>query len=456
MDPIKMKWIRNVIVSVIGLLAIVVVLKWAVWKDDEELVAGDWGGPRPECPYHVDTNYTLPGPITNVPEFHDCQRFIVKKGFFRTKVFGALYAIWVREKLDSVVFPLATLTGPPTSLGCSGPPTHIYVHDSSGLCVPAESAGANIQSSLTFEATGVAVALVYSYGGRYHPLGIEPAFNCLYLYHPGADTTVWQAKMVPVQKEADCFANVNPAAVTGKLLYVRPFIPQGYAAQDYPPVGRWDRDSTTGRYYAGLRCRAAWCEIGPEGFHPSNGYTVASATALLRRTFEIKGWYDEQYLAVPSGNDVVPGPVKGTAFPDPALDALKLSDYDATTWIPVAYTVLHGGPGPYKDKLNFEAGAVPGVMNTVQFCHGDKDDLVKSKERCLPEAWRSKLTCGPATGEGEWWAMITSAAQKDTVYRCVTFRGHPGIVMPGTVRWRWLASDETIWVRCTEGCCQVN
>jgi hypothetical protein len=435
------------------LLAVLVVLAGAYFilkpSPDEDIVAGfavaQGMEGRPDCPYDtISQDLTLPGPITRVPEFHDCQRFIVRKGLFnQVKTFGALYAIWVRFKLDSVEFPLPTISGPNSALGCSGA---LVVRDTTGYCVPIDSASRGVVSSLTFTTTAVPVALIYSYGGRYHPLAIEPGYNCLYLYYSSPDTTVWQAKMVPVTKEESCDANVNPATVAGTMLYVKRSAPQGYTGDDYPPVGRWDQDPRSGRYYAGLRCRAAWCEVGPKGFQTSAGYTAATGSPQLTRVFAIKGWYDEQHLAFPSGSDLTPSEVMGTVFPDPRLGELTQADYESQ-WVPVAHTVLNAGPGPYKAKLNFAAGSYPNAMNTMLFCHG-------SEAACIPPSRNGELSCNP--GQGEYWAMIISVAQADTAYRCITYRPHPGIPIPGTIRWRWLTNDETTWARCPEGCCQVQ
>ena len=43
-----------------------------------------------------------------------------------------------------------------------------------------------------------------------------------------------------------------------------------------------------------------------------------------------------------------------------------------------------------------------------------------------------------------------------SAYRCVHRRIHSGEEIPGAVRWRWKEDDETMWVRCPQGCCTVN
>jgi hypothetical protein len=111
-------------------------------------------------------------------------------------------------------------------------------------------------------------------------------------------------------------------------------------------------------------------------------------------------------------------------------------------WKPVAYLLMDGNPGgKYKSKLNLERG-----INKVFYCHG------------------TFASCGETTTEPPcevgadhtWWAKIESAVTHEVKYYCVTRRTHPGLEIPGVVRWRWSEDDETLWVRCPEGCCAVH
>ena len=65
---------------------------------------------HPECPHDWDSHnqppgyitggrFALPGPITNVPEFHDCQKLIVVSG--TDKVYGELAAVFVRYQIEA-------------------------------------------------------------------------------------------------------------------------------------------------------------------------------------------------------------------------------------------------------------------------------------------------------------------------------------------------------------------
>ena len=76
---------------------------------------------------------------------------------------------------------------------------------------------------------------------------------------------------------------------------------------------------------------------------------------------------------------------------------------------------------------------------------------------CCPH--RAQLT-RPRGKAALWFAKIRPAdATKEEVH-CVLRRDHSclrakGVTIPGTARWRWVAKDETSWVRCMFGCCQV-
>jgi hypothetical protein len=59
----------------------------------------------------------------------------------------------------------------------------------------------------------------------------------------------------------------------------------------------------------------------------------------------------------------------------------------------------------------------------------------------------------------EWWLRIVSGTPAKAKYFCVHRRGHEdiaGLDIPGIVRWRWALNDETIWIRCLEGCCEAE
>jgi hypothetical protein len=63
-----------------------------------------------------------------------------------------------------------------------------------------------------------------------------------------------------------------------------------------------------------------------------------------------------------------------------------------------------------------------------------------------------------------WWVRIVSAETgRPVAHRCIrrepTRDGPhpmpPGMKIPGSTRWRWLAEDESGWAECTQGCCEI-
>jgi len=376
-------------------------------------------GPRPECPGEDSLRIAVPlsGPITGIPEFHDCQRFILVRG--TDTVYDSLYAIFAAFHLESL-------------------PNHLDTSSSQApIAVPA--------------------ATVYSYGGVYASLGIRPGFNCLYLW----DSKSWKAKMVP-NPTGNCTPPVNPLAVEGTELEVRVVSNPQYGPPDYPPVARWDWDARRSKQYIGIMCGAAWCEIGDRGFVPSQVFAkllpvdptlVNQPSGLeINRVSKIKGWYDAQLLAVRGSNGRLrPSGVWATFVPHPALDRMDdVANFD-NFWVHVGTVVLSGDLPTYKSKLNFAFDPTQPQSAKIYFCHGNRV-LPGQSGGCEMNA-ASLPTCSPQPDP--WWAKIVSRA--GTVYKCITRRTHPGAGahIPGTVRWRWVLDDEGTWGRCTGGCCTI-
>jgi len=355
----------------------------------------------------------LAGPITNVPEFHDCQQLIKDKGYL------ALYAIFASFQLNKLVDSLDTLAYTITKRAF--PAAEIYSNDTH----------------------------------EYAPLAIKPYFNCLYLYR---DKSQWRANMVSIGKdEKDCSKPLVNPATAGTELKVLPISPK-MNDDAYPPVARWDWDSAHGEQYIGIQCGTAWCEVGSQQFAPMPAMTSGPAFDPIQgftatpeqsaQVYGIKGWYDEQQLAVPGTNGLQPGVVHGIIIPNPVLDQLnQATDFHPVTgkpWVHVATAVVNGS---YSSKLHFSGG-----NNKIYLCYGTATECgVSAAPTCPPPA------------DGKWWAKITSRRWPwpfwlwhNAAYRCVTQRLHPGVTIPGTVRWRWAVNDETGWIRCTNGCCTVN
>lgn len=365
-------------------------------------------------PQTLGPELTVPGVHQNVPEYHDCQRFIVPDARGEGLQYDSIFAIFAAFGLDSLGQGAQEGTGPP-----------IF-------------AAAQIWSENT-----------------YAPLGIDSAgFSCLYLYR--GDGASWNARMVSYgATEVDCTRVRNASGLPpGTELEVRPYTMTGGSGPHYPNVARWDWDEEHRQHYIGIKCgMAQWCEVGEMGnlsvSSPRTDHSNPAWSPNRRRVFEVKGWYDEQYLAEPSTaspTGVRPSAIRGTIFPDTLLGTWDdVSDF-ASRWVPVAKIALAVPDAltvnPYASKLNLGATRPGGPLNELSLCHG-----TKSQCSGVPAS-------APTCGDGLWWTRIVNAETGQAKHRCVIRRALPGVEVVATTRWRWLPDDEGVWERCVEGCCE--
>jgi len=404
------------------------------------------GFERRECPkeWQFDTTRVLvpggrlstPGAVQNVPEFHDCQRFLVQDGRTGQLAYDSIFAIFAAYNLQ-VLDTLALLdTLPQDSLTLRA----VLSRASRGL-------------------TGeewAAAALIWAPDNGYEPLAIEQGLNCLYLRSSGGR---WIASMVPMGfADTSCSKPQPSERVAGTDLEVYVTVAEKALANEVPAAAKWDWDEQSKEQYIGIRCGASWCDVGRRGFQPSKPYLAgipdnASLPAKKRRVYGIKGWYDQQYLAtIPeAGDGVVHTDILGTLFPDPDLGGRGDADFE-DQWVPgaeVALEVPSDTENPYYDKYYF-AGTRPGdtMLNTIELCHGQNCPGLTHADAC--------------SAYDDWWAKITRADDGAVKYRCVSRcdlsaeSGAGGFSVPGTARWRWLAQDEKTWMRCAQGCCETR
>lgn len=367
---------------------------------------------RRECPKLwdrkvLDGGVPLSDETLNIPEFHDCQRFIVGTG--KDRHYDALFAVFAADRLnrlDSVIAEAGDTT----------------------LMVPS--------------------ATIWTDGGKYSALGITGASTCLYMWR---EAGAWKARTLPASADnQNCtqrrvFYPVREER--GELdLSVVPTSFAGLSHADYPAVARWDWDAARGEHYLGIKCGAAWCEIGRKGFTPSPNRDDPGGTPLQRRVVMVKGWYDRQYLATPHGAPVTPSEVEGIITPVPELDGMD--DLTAfNQWTRVATVNLLQPSPEYKAKYNWDG------RSTMSLCHGTRSNCFGWVRTIL--LWWTIPRCGAAYGK-RWWVR-TVASDGSKMERCV-YRWDMGTEhhVIGTARFRWLARDETSWKRCTNGCCEVH
>jgi hypothetical protein len=432
-----------------------------------------------ECPDHDFTTHpgvphmpesdTVPlaGPITNIPEFHDCQRFLDPNG----NRYLALVGIWVSAKLDSLGDRLEResyrINWPIPGGGTVNPDNPFDPRNWR-------------RSPPGSRPYGVAFAEIFSYDAAYSPLGIRKGWNCLYLYRT-QDANQYGAVLTPVDSGRACLHDLTPENAAALVEQVTPLFVRrtdGLRDADYPPVGRWEWDTRYHRQYIGIKCGSGWCEIAADReFSSSPGYApdfaslaaagASPASAELTRVYSVKGWYDEQQLGVSpaatTAGGIVPASFRGIAVPEPVIDTISTAaTFD--TFVVVAHVALDkGGEAVYGGKFNFQDATMPpngpiATLTEVALCTGTRGS-------CLPRG--SELKCGngsiadKALAETTRWFFRVKAPGGRTEYRCGERHGHEqltalGIHVPGTARWRWLAKDEKLWVRCVQGCCTVN
>ena len=407
-----------------------------------------------QCPNHDKgipgglTVLPVAGAITTVAEFHDCQRLIDPDA---VSSFGPLAGIWVAEALDSLVDSLRRLN----------PSLDSGEADTIKGNAPAVPVG-----------TGLTFAVIYAWDADYNSLGIHQGWNCLRLFPSSTPTVPYAARMEPLSDGELCGKAMRAEETRGTDLSVRAVKVPGMSGSDYPPVGRWEWDPEYKQQYISLKCGEAWCDVTPvPDYVPSRDYRVpASQGKSHKRVFEVKGWYDEQHLAVPGpgvgvGAKLIPAAFQGTLFPDPGIDTIDRVEAFYGYWVPAAQVGLRGPMVLYEHKLNTDMGEYPtpatmGRLNRFSICAE-----APGGKKCEPLA--AGLNCAPDSHNTIWYARMDPSGTKNPTgppgpkapkYTCVTRHDHSDLErhIPGTARWFWVRDDEKLWIRCAQGCCTAN
>ncbi len=399
---------------------------------------------RPECPARQDSiiidsahvrhafpQGTLAGPTSNVPEYHDCQRLLEGN----SGTYGPLVGVWAAYHVTARF------------------------------------------SNLARDSTPVAVAELFNWDQAYGRLGIQQYFNCLYVRSSGGGLV---AEMVPVGTDNTGCREARSHWGPGHPLRVN--VEQ--LDDSAPPVARWEW-SSTGVQYIGIACGPKkWCRIGPpEGFRRDSLHTESELADVPQavasrpgRRLLVAGWYDEQRLAPPSGPPAAATDVRAIVVPHERLGQYVYADFE-NKWAPVAFVRFETGSGHapikhevrvgYADKLGFATGDTTSVISLcrgLEECPRLRTVAADSLLQRLPAAYRHPTPVSAqevANGASQtvpnvWWARITAGSR--VTYRPVIRCDHSSLrdTVPGTARWRWSLDDEKVWVRCVNGCCEVQ
>lgn len=398
---------------------------------------------RPECGH--DAADSIPSELIvgtgHVPEFNDCQRFVLRTdtGF----VYGGLFAIYASRTLEQVV----------DSLGLPLPDSV-----AEGVADSAWQANSGRQGSPPDRQRGelapyhaVSAAALIAAAGAYEPLRIARGLNCLYVGRLAGEE--WFARLVPnvPPDQSDCSAGALGEIYGAVVLEVkRDTTVEFRQPSDFPPVARWDWDRERSEQYIGIACGTGWCEVGRRGFTPSPLLSMEGAASVgSQRVRRIKGWYDQQLLA--KGNSAAtlrPSGVMGTVIP--VEDLAQKSDQDfIDDDVEVAHVVLEDvGNDPktlkdYQRKYNFHPASFRKPARIL---------IRDARENGEPnDIWDAEVNRGWLSWPWPWW-MDKKVKRRPVPdeFKAIGYK------VPGVARWRWLQVDDGVWIRCSEGCCEMS
>jgi hypothetical protein len=357
----------------------------------------------------------------DIHEFHDCQRMVIRAP--RERTFGPLIGVWSHQALKS------------------------------------------FDEAAFRKRGGVLAAQIYNYSGeRYEVLGIRPGHNCLYLgfskLHFWKFRPHWWAYMVPItgnSKPVNPSAGVESNAVNfvcperlpvnidrTRLTVTRLHYPAA-TGTNYPPVARWDWDDATGQQMIGIRCAVAWCEISTKAAAES-APTAADlqiwdwnaeqfqAIGLPGYSEMIKGWYDEQELAISDGAaGLKPSGVRARFYPTPGFSsdwAWYAEDWRAAGIISLQSTLAGAATKPY-----YQRG-----LHVVWL---QLDSETEGRAVVQPITGMFSLSGPPPSGLTQFRVVRIKHESFDEQ-------------IPRTMRWRWVNTDDELWEACAAGCCNVQ
>jgi hypothetical protein len=280
----------------------------------------------------------------------------------------------------------------------------------------------------------------------YQNLRLGVGVNCVWLYTTNGVT--FQAFVSHPDPGKECDRTVfvpggtPPKANDGQLPVVAVRILGLPRQEAYPAAARFDTDNN-GNPVLAFKCLDAFCEIGvsshsqirPTGgivpptppqqrwMLPANLQAQVGAAPQVVRIAVIKGWQDQQVLAIRDDKFVWrPSAVRATIVPDPALPGYEESSFNQPKRVA---TIKIEGTVPPTSKY-YRWGLRQGD-NEVWF-------------------WNSG---------GIWKAEIRRAGQAPTPWRYMKRTVHHDVSVPPMVRFRWTGADDGVWAPCGNACCKA-
>lgn len=255
-----------------------------------------------------------------------------------------------------------------------------------------------------------------------------PGFFCLWV---GIRTGQWSGAMTRVTSIDD---PTCPAPVYDLL--VRRTSPSS-DPDDYPPGVRI-LDSDDQLPLLGVPCESqggAWCEVGND-----TGRYERPENAGVSARAQVKGWHDEQTVAYTGGN--AGGPLhrgaRAWVIPEAGIDTLDGDEYR---------------------KADPATGGIIGVrVATVRFrsAPGEKYSNVWGLRAGKNGMWIRRAQVGGVDTIQVQFARGDSRPDPGAPWFYAKHQQHKKDLVPANARWLWESADETIWLACDQGCCEVT
>jgi hypothetical protein len=298
--------------------------------------------------------------------------------------------------------------------------------------------GRQLLSHVDFDKGWLFMAIVNVESGNipstYGRLGLGTGYNCMYIQHthwPSPSLSLkssWDIAMGPIDATGFCSGGI------AKVLARRSEQPLD-PADSYPVAARF-MEAPNLEPTLGVRCGNVWCIAGAKG----GGDVLPPAFSGLSgigssSRWAVKGWFDDQTLAINSGSGLAPF-MRLAVVPNDNLGTYDVAHFVSGGWTEVATIIVPKGASLGKYGTSGHGFGLAEGKNTLFIHADDKGGGVYVWSGRIVNA---SFPAGHVYGKEVHWEDHRSV----------------GIPIDGTARWHWSETDEELWVRCDVGCCLV-
>jgi hypothetical protein len=223
------------------------------------------------------------------------------------------------------------------------------------------------------------------------------------------------------------------------------------------PSVRWHSAPDGTRLVLGLSCMDDWCAIGEDGA----GFEADKANPLFGHNDKnhfSPAMYDDQLLAIGTAGNLRPGRMRARVYPHRDLEEVADDEFE-DEWVPVAtIEIQRGNPADFASASSqYQGNWDLKTSNGADLRPGplDRIDVWLRRDG---ERWSGRFK-GPKGSFSHRFVVkrmdpqaVTKARETET--RTIELVRRHGPL--GSARWGWSEEDETVWVRCGSGCCELT